>query len=302
MLDRVEDPTDPWFPCSKTGARMARAHVAYLDGDIDVARAEVFATFETDRFAPEVWDAFARLCAESDFDPTEVVAQIARRPSLRGDHRAARLGARRRRPHRGADLGPQPGRPACARARAPVRVEARQRARDGVVGAHARRRHGAYVPVARPRRGRTGRGPRAGTGLRARPRRVRRPPRARRARAGGARTRRRRCRARDRRGVDARARARRLGGGRRGLDAEPVARDHHVTVRAGRAPRGLRGARARPFDGSRRVADDRRGRAAACPSPCSKGSRPRPSTRAKRTSPASSRRSWSSPGRAEPEW
>jgi hypothetical protein len=76
VLERVEDPTDPWFPCSITAARVARAHVAYLDGDVDLARAEVLATFEIDRFAPEVWDAFARLCAESDFDPREVVAQV----------------------------------------------------------------------------------------------------------------------------------------------------------------------------------------------------------------------------------
>ena len=64
------------FPCSVTGARIARAHVAYLDGDTETARDEVFATFETDRFAPEVWDAFARLCAETDFDPAEVVARV----------------------------------------------------------------------------------------------------------------------------------------------------------------------------------------------------------------------------------
>ena len=76
VLARVEDPTDAWFPCSVTAARMARAHVAYLDGDIDEARAEVLATFEVDRFAPEVWDAFARLCAETDFDPAEVVACV----------------------------------------------------------------------------------------------------------------------------------------------------------------------------------------------------------------------------------
>src|ERR1700742_4639394 len=76
MLDKVDDPSDPWFPCSKTAARIARAHVAYLDGDVDAARAEVFATFETDPFAPEVWDAFARLCAETDFDPAGVIAQV----------------------------------------------------------------------------------------------------------------------------------------------------------------------------------------------------------------------------------
>ena len=76
VLARVNDPSDPWFPCSVTAARMARAHVAYLDGDVEEARAEVMATFEVDRFAPEVWDAFARLCAETDFDPTEAVAGV----------------------------------------------------------------------------------------------------------------------------------------------------------------------------------------------------------------------------------
>ena len=76
VLARVDDPSDPWFPCSVTAARIARAHVAYLDGDVGEARAEVLATFEVDRFAPEVWDAFARLCADTDFDPTEVVAYV----------------------------------------------------------------------------------------------------------------------------------------------------------------------------------------------------------------------------------
>jgi len=76
LLEQVEDPGDPWFPCSVTAARIARAHVAYLDGDIEAARAEVLATFETDRYAPEVWDAFARLCADTDFDPTEAVGFV----------------------------------------------------------------------------------------------------------------------------------------------------------------------------------------------------------------------------------
>jgi hypothetical protein len=76
VLARVVDPTDPWFPCSVTAARMARAHVAYLEGDTENARDDVLATFEVDRFAPEVWDAFARLCADSDFDPSEIVAQV----------------------------------------------------------------------------------------------------------------------------------------------------------------------------------------------------------------------------------
>ena len=73
VLARVEDPTDRWFPCSVTAARLARAHIAYLDGEVEAARAEVLAAFELDRFAPEVWDAFARLCADTDFDPSEVV-------------------------------------------------------------------------------------------------------------------------------------------------------------------------------------------------------------------------------------
>ena len=32
--------------------------------------------FDADPFAPDVWDAFARLCAETDFDPTGFVARI----------------------------------------------------------------------------------------------------------------------------------------------------------------------------------------------------------------------------------
>ena len=76
VLARVDDPTDPWFPCSVTAARIARAHVAFLDGDIDEARTEVLATFAVDPFAPEVWDAFARLCADTDFDPTEMVESV----------------------------------------------------------------------------------------------------------------------------------------------------------------------------------------------------------------------------------
>jgi hypothetical protein len=75
-LELVEDPTDPWFPCSITAARVARAHLAYLDGETEAARAEVLAAFELDRYAPEVWDAFATFCADTDFDPTEALAHI----------------------------------------------------------------------------------------------------------------------------------------------------------------------------------------------------------------------------------
>jgi hypothetical protein len=76
LLDNVADPRDPWFPSSLTTARIARAHVMYLDGEVEGATAEVLAVFESDPYAPDVWDAFARLCAETDFDPTEVVARV----------------------------------------------------------------------------------------------------------------------------------------------------------------------------------------------------------------------------------
>jgi hypothetical protein len=76
LLERVTDPTDRWFPASVTSARIARAHVRYLDGAIDEATAEVLSAFEADPFAADVWDAFARLCAETDFDPTAFVARV----------------------------------------------------------------------------------------------------------------------------------------------------------------------------------------------------------------------------------
>src|SRR5262249_42412946 len=76
LLANVEDPRDPWFPASITTPRIARAHVMYLDGEADAATAEVLAVFEIDPYSPDVWDAFARLCAETDFDPTEAVARV----------------------------------------------------------------------------------------------------------------------------------------------------------------------------------------------------------------------------------
>lgn len=76
LLDGVVDPTDRWFPMSVTAARIARAHVIYLDGSVEVATAEVLAAFESDPFAADVWDAFARLCAETDFDPSPFVARV----------------------------------------------------------------------------------------------------------------------------------------------------------------------------------------------------------------------------------
>jgi len=76
LLDGVVDPTDRWFPASVTAARIARAHVAYLDGAVAEATAMVLGAFESDPFAADVWDAFARLCAETDFDPREFGARI----------------------------------------------------------------------------------------------------------------------------------------------------------------------------------------------------------------------------------
>jgi hypothetical protein len=76
LLEHVSDPTDRWFPASVTSARIARAHVMYLDEKIEEATAEVLAAFAADPFAPDVWDAFARLCAETDFDATDFVARI----------------------------------------------------------------------------------------------------------------------------------------------------------------------------------------------------------------------------------
>ncbi len=53
-----------------------RAHARYLGGDSEGAREEVLRAFADDPFAPDIWDAFARLCAETDFDPAPVVAMV----------------------------------------------------------------------------------------------------------------------------------------------------------------------------------------------------------------------------------
>jgi hypothetical protein len=76
LLEHVTDPADPWFPATVTGARVIRAHAAYLAGDIDAATREVMEAFAADPLAPDVWDAFARLCGETDFDPAPVVALV----------------------------------------------------------------------------------------------------------------------------------------------------------------------------------------------------------------------------------
>ncbi|MGQ0825054.1 MAG: hypothetical protein ACT4OX_08525 [Actinomycetota bacterium] len=76
LLAEAVNPSDPWFPCSPTSARIVRAHAAYLLGDEEGATREVMDAFADDPFAPDVWDAFARLCAETEFDPGPVVAHV----------------------------------------------------------------------------------------------------------------------------------------------------------------------------------------------------------------------------------
>lgn len=76
LLDPLCEPSDPWFPCSATSARVVRAHAAYLDGDVEGATGLILDAFEEDPFAPDVWDAFARFCAETGFDPTLAVATV----------------------------------------------------------------------------------------------------------------------------------------------------------------------------------------------------------------------------------
>ncbi len=73
LLDGVATPCDEWFDCSPVIASMLRAHLDYVDGHTDEAREAVLAAFAAAPLAADVWDAFARFCAETDFDPTSVV-------------------------------------------------------------------------------------------------------------------------------------------------------------------------------------------------------------------------------------
>jgi hypothetical protein len=76
LLDGVAEPSDPWFPCSPTAARITRAHVHYRAGATDEATREVLDAFDAAPYSPDVWDAFARLCAETDFDPAPIVDNL----------------------------------------------------------------------------------------------------------------------------------------------------------------------------------------------------------------------------------
>lgn len=76
LLADIEDPSDPWFPASPNGARVMRAHVAYLDGETEIAQSLILDLFDDDPFAADVWDAFARFAAETDFDPTLALDRV----------------------------------------------------------------------------------------------------------------------------------------------------------------------------------------------------------------------------------
>jgi len=76
LMDGVAEPSDPWFPCSVAAAWIMRAHIAYLEGEHTEAERIVRDTFALDPLAPDVWDALARLCADTDFDPVPFVSAV----------------------------------------------------------------------------------------------------------------------------------------------------------------------------------------------------------------------------------
>jgi hypothetical protein len=76
LLDDIEPPVDEWFDCSPVIVEVLRAHLDYCDGRSDAARDAILGAFQQAPLAPDVWDAFARFCAETDFDPEQVVATV----------------------------------------------------------------------------------------------------------------------------------------------------------------------------------------------------------------------------------
>jgi hypothetical protein len=76
LLTGIAPPVDAWFDCSPVVVRVLRAHLDYCDGNTTAARDEVLAAFAEAPFAADVWDAFARFCAETDFDPRDVVDSV----------------------------------------------------------------------------------------------------------------------------------------------------------------------------------------------------------------------------------
>jgi hypothetical protein len=76
LLEQCDEPVDEWFDCSPVVVTMLRAHIDYVEGRCDDARDQVLAAFRLAPFAPDVWDAFARLCAETDFDPESIAEKV----------------------------------------------------------------------------------------------------------------------------------------------------------------------------------------------------------------------------------
>ncbi len=58
--------------------RLVRGHACYVLGRFDEATTEVLGAFADDAMVPDVWAAFAAICAETDFDPRPVVAMVER--------------------------------------------------------------------------------------------------------------------------------------------------------------------------------------------------------------------------------
>lgn len=77
LLGGVDAPSDPWFPCSPGTTRIVRGHALWLANRRGEATAEVTAALESDLASPDVWDALARVCAETDFDPAPAVARVS---------------------------------------------------------------------------------------------------------------------------------------------------------------------------------------------------------------------------------
>jgi tetratricopeptide (TPR) repeat protein len=58
--------------------RLVRGHASYVLGRFDDATTQVLGAFADDAMVPDVWAAFAAICAETDFDPRPVVAMVDR--------------------------------------------------------------------------------------------------------------------------------------------------------------------------------------------------------------------------------
>jgi hypothetical protein len=76
LLEHAAPPADAWFECSPVVVHVMTAHLDYCDGRIDDAREAVLAAFARAPLAADVWDAFARFCAETDFDAATVVDAV----------------------------------------------------------------------------------------------------------------------------------------------------------------------------------------------------------------------------------